>query len=73
MGKGIWNRGGCPDDRLRFRTQSIKRIVADIHPENLRSLRLAEKIGLREITAIEDAGSQHRLYFTETEALELRS
>ncbi|MDX0437835.1 GNAT family N-acetyltransferase [Sinorhizobium medicae] len=31
------------------RTPSIKRIVADIHPENLRSIRVAEKIGLHHL------------------------
>jgi RimJ/RimL family protein N-acetyltransferase len=55
------------------RTQSIKRVVADIHPENLRSMSLAEKIGLQPITAIEHVGSEDRVYDMETEPLELRS
>lgn len=70
-GKGYGSEAAGLMITYASRTQSIKRIVADIHPENLRSIRLAEKIGLRPITTIEDFGSQHRVYAVETEPLEL--
>jgi hypothetical protein len=40
---------------------------------DLRSMSLAEKIGLQPITAIEHVGSEDRVYDMETEPLELRS
>ena len=46
-GNGFATEAGLPVLRHGFETVGLDRVVADIHPDNAGSLRVAEKLGLR--------------------------
>lgn len=48
--------------RHAFQCVGLQRIVADIHPGNVASIRVAEKIGLRFYRDVEQGGFPHKSY-----------
>ena len=66
-GHGFATEASLPVLRHGFETVGLDRIVADIHPDNAASLRIAEKLGLRFVGERRIKGRTLRSYALERE------
>jgi RimJ/RimL family protein N-acetyltransferase len=64
-GNGFASEASLPVLRHGFETAGLDRVVADIHPDNAASLRVAEKLGLRFIGERKTKGRMLRSYALE--------
>ena len=61
-GRGYATEAAAPVLAQGFRDGAMQEIVADIHPDNAASIRVAEKIGLRFTGEVDCAGAPARRY-----------
>lgn len=71
-GRGIATEAARPILRQGFATATLEQVVADIHPDNHGSIRVAEKLGLSFTGMVDYAGEAARRYSISRAAFEAR-
>src|SRR3546814_10546366 len=71
-GHGYATEAAAPSLAQGFAKEAMREAVADIHPDNVASQRVAEKIGLRFTGMVDYHGSPARRYSITREAFEQR-